>query len=334
LVFVPELKRIAAISHPPAKGSPVKTAAGFGSGIKLPGPGRVVGIAGDSLLIQASAALQRKSVVAAPPVYNPYASANAKDKVAPNVQRRSATGSLPPKFAPPVYRPAATPRTAPPIYNPNAPRAGAQSYRNGPILARRQAQSPAIPRPQVTPTALPPVYRPTNSGPPQLAPATAPAFRPLHASKAMGVQRMKEEKQPLITNFFPFKKSDQKTNAYAPRNSEPFAIEDVEITCGGEGEYTAMDGNRELGELTLYEDNKGRYWINNIAVKQIARRRGIAIKLIKKAIEDHGTIFASTQTAEDDDNTDTRHLTSEGSVFVLGCIKKGLKVKLAMPDCK
>jgi len=108
---------------------------------------------------------------------------------------------------------------------------------------------------------------------------------------------------------------------------------DAVVITGEAPTYLAkdQDGSRKLGELDLYEDNKGGYWINNINVVSWARRKGIAMKLIKKAIADHGKIYASTQDAADDTAEDTRHLTPDGYAFVRACVNKGLKVVYTFP---
>jgi GNAT superfamily N-acetyltransferase len=96
------------------------------------------------------------------------------------------------------------------------------------------------------------------------------------------------------------------------------------IIDGEEEEFTAKWCGDKAGELTLYWDASSKtYWINNIEVEPLYRRRGIATALVLRAIEEHGAIYASTQ-ASSEDTEDTRHLEPDGDALVRRLMARGV----------
>ena len=223
-------------------------------------------------------------------------------------------------------------------------------------LATQQAKT-IQPKPKATPAA-PPVYRPQpvpkclqpkmSNAPAPSSSRTSPAHRSQLGPKVLQtkmvhgkgnanklVLQLAEEKKPkkqaLISNYFggPGPKKFLEDDP----DLEMLVIpESIEIT-GEAPTYVArdQDGRRKLGELELYQDNNGRYWINNINVNQWARGKGVALKLLQKAIANHGTIYASNQDASQDTASDTRHLTEAGYALVRACIKKRMNVVYRSP---
>lgn len=114
------------------------------------------------------------------------------------------------------------------------------------------------------------------------------------------------------------------------KKAEP---EQQNFVIEGDGhDYTArlLDGTR-VGSLTLYEDDDGQFWINNIDTEAAYRRRGIGTLLVIAALADHQDIYASTQRADHDDAEDTRHLEPDGRALVDALIAAGRRVHLQRP---
>ncbi|NEQ85347.1 MAG: DUF4157 domain-containing protein [Moorea sp. SIO2I5] len=144
-------------------------------------------------------------------------------------------------------------------------------------------------------------------------------------------------KQPLITNYRKYEegqyKGQYKTVGHTLEDNprQEYVWENIEIVVDEEKtEYTARDKNwpegslKEWGHLDLYSDNQDGYWINHIEVKQNVQRMGIARLLVKKAIEDHGDIYASNSHYDRENPEDTRHLLEDGAGLVNSLIKKGI----------
>lgn len=156
---------------------------------------------------------------------------------------------------------------------------------------------------------------------------------PSPASGHLGpIQRMDGPgglKQTLITDYFG---NPNQQGAQAQPGGGPlvFAPEEVVID-GDDGEYTArVEGLGQLGELSLLEE-EGVQWINYIEVHAGARRRGIGTRLLQRAIDEYGKLYASTQPADMDNGGDTRHLTDEGDALVSRCIDRGMNIEKAYP---
>ena len=111
-------------------------------------------------------------------------------------------------------------------------------------------------------------------------------------------------------------------------------MEDAEMADAGDDplqietdghDYTATLLGNAAGSLTLYWDEGSQtQWINNIETEQGFRRRGVATALLRRAIQDHGRIYASTQTANEDTAEDTRHLEPDGQELVHRLIARRL----------
>lgn len=97
-------------------------------------------------------------------------------------------------------------------------------------------------------------------------------------------------------------------------------------TIGSEFEYKAiLEHVGEIGDLTLYEDNQGGIWLNNIEVHDKAQRCGIATRLVLAAIQEHGRIYASRSHQDGHGGQhDTRRLTEEGAALVNYLIQRGI----------
>lgn len=151
------------------------------------------------------------------------------------------------------------------------------------------------------------------------------------SKQPLPIQRMKKnyENQPLITNYF-----GQKTNQTFEESNYPYHFNDEDVKIkGSDNTFSAIiKGLGDVGELELYQDEKDRRWINQIHVDERAKRRGIGTALLAKALESHKVLYASIQSAEEDEGDDTRHLTDEGELLVNGCIKKGMNIIKGHPN--
>lgn len=98
--------------------------------------------------------------------------------------------------------------------------------------------------------------------------------------------------------------------------------------------YLTLTGQEyRIGELDLYEDDNGRYWVNNVEVNDQWQRRGYGRLLIREAADHYGaTIYFSKQTNQEArDNDDTRHLSTEGAALANSCVSHGLNAELRHP---
>lgn len=170
--------------------------------------------------------------------------------------------------------------------------------------------------------------------------ATATAIKKRKRLKGDVANQPPVKKQARITNYFPPRGQQQPPPATFVSDEElaasmPVTVSDnIEIT-GEEGEFGAKDTetNQDVASLTLYWDDPDEiYWVNNIEVNEDYRRRGIASAMLKRACNEHGTVYFSTQTAEDDDAADTRHLTSDGYALArAACNDARLNCEMAQP---
>lgn len=154
------------------------------------------------------------------------------------------------------------------------------------------------------------------------------------------LQRMKRKKQALITNYLT-EDSPKKTTGLTLDDNPPakFVKESIEISVDeARLSYSASlpgatgPDSGGYGHLDLFDDDSGGLWINYVSVPESVQKMGIGSKLVEKAIEDHGAIFASTSERDSDDPSDTRHLSVEGATLVASLIKKGKMKKEWLKD--
>lgn len=259
----------------------------------------------------------------------------------PGSERISST--TPPPVVPQTHPGRTITPGASPIYKPGVH--PVQQYRSSSAGLPPPVYRPALPAAM----GPPPIYKPINATqpkmltPPKIVPQKrigGPLVAHRHAPQPGAIQRMQ---QPLISNYIPRRVyvSDRRrlyqwrtTSGFADLNAAPIDPENVSFNRINDFEYEAKDGNRVVGELVLYEDNQGTFWINFVQVPQYAQRKGIASRLLQMAIDDHGTIYASLQGPDEDDENDTRHLSPDGDALVRGCRNKGMRVTMAMPNGK
>lgn len=139
--------------------------------------------------------------------------------------------------------------------------------------------------------------------------------------------------QALITNYFPV--AQPLTNTVIPDNQAysrgAYLTHELEYVEVAE-EFQARSINNCIpgpihgayGTLSLYVDENLDRWINHIQVAGFARRLGIGNKLVQKAIETHGHIYASNSPIDPGGAGDTRHLSMEGAALVNALIHAGI----------
>jgi hypothetical protein len=101
-------------------------------------------------------------------------------------------------------------------------------------------------------------------------------------------------------------------------------VEHDRITVeGDENEYVAYYDGEKAGELSLYEDEKGRKWINNVSTDSNYQKKGIGLSLLVAAIKNHGAVFAAKgmQKHEAVEDDDTRYLSEEGVALVKSALR-------------
>ena len=101
----------------------------------------------------------------------------------------------------------------------------------------------------------------------------------------------------------------------------------ADIVIEREGpDYVARFRGQRAGELELYTDRDGREWINNIRVYAQFQGRGIGLRLLHAAVEDHGAVYAAVDMTQDDEENDddTRHLSTEGVALVNSALRNGV----------
>lgn len=130
-------------------------------------------------------------------------------------------------------------------------------------------------------------------------------------------------KQPLITNFL-----NQTVNHTLEDNPPAeFVRASAAVLTNNNGHYWAVLPNFPdfiLGTLDLYKDNNEDNWLNHINVLDQCQHMGIGTKLMRKAIEDFGHIYASNSLDEPGGDDDTRHLSHEGAGLVNSLIARGI----------
>ncbi len=105
----------------------------------------------------------------------------------------------------------------------------------------------------------------------------------------------------------------------------------IVIKSTGIDSFEAFENDNKVGNLDIMSDDNGLNWLNGIEVNISHRRKGIATKLIKRAIKEYGAVYVSTasQTQHDDNNDDSaRYLCDDGADLVNKLIeRKVLKKK-------
>lgn len=131
---------------------------------------------------------------------------------------------------------------------------------------------------------------------------------------------MGDMKQTLITNYIV-----GGTVGHTLEDNPPpeYVRTQLNIQANAGADYVARLPTANAGELSLYEDNQGDFWLNHIYVEPQARRCGVARRLMQQAINDHGHIYASNSHIDPGGEDDTRHLSVEGAALVAGLIAEG-----------
>jgi GNAT superfamily N-acetyltransferase len=134
--------------------------------------------------------------------------------------------------------------------------------------------------------------------------------------------------QPLITNFLAA--NDPRRTAGHTFGQNPQANHvrhNTQVMSDGHGHYWAILPGYpqfQIGTLALYEDNNDDQWINHIVVLPQFQRMGVARRLVQRAIQEHGHIYASNSPHDPGGDDDTRHLSQEGAALVTGLIVGGI----------
>lgn len=99
----------------------------------------------------------------------------------------------------------------------------------------------------------------------------------------------------------------------------------VKIEFSGLDYFEAIVDDKKVGNLDIYTDDNGLNWLNGIEVNIKYRRKGIATKMIKRAIKEFGEVYISTasQTQHNDNNDFTaRYLCDDGADLVNKLIER------------
>lgn len=88
--------------------------------------------------------------------------------------------------------------------------------------------------------------------------------------------------------------------------------------------FEAFFDNEKCGELELYDDDKGRMWINRVSSTR--QRIGIGLSLLNYAVEVYDKIYAVVNLSRHDevDGSDMRHLSEEGAALINSAIRNGI----------
>jgi hypothetical protein len=92
---------------------------------------------------------------------------------------------------------------------------------------------------------------------------------------------------------------------------------------GDETHFDAYYDDELVGELTLFEDDENRFWLNGIDVNEGQQGRGIGLSLLNAAREAHGVIYAALD-LEPQFDPDVLHLTDDGFALVSSAIRNGI----------